>query len=189
MGLCLIFSGCGDQAYRVAASSNITNASHPLAPSSPETNGASTTVPATNTQPTPPPPVVTPAIPPTQAAACEPLGSTCGFNYSGGYPSTPTFASNEKECRITYYKPGTNSSESVTKTFYTNCGTCIEAVFENGAAASVEGAVSVSSGVTCSGSPLMDIQYESQYSFSVQTVSGCTEQYPRYFTFLLTQCN
>jgi hypothetical protein len=129
-----------------------------------------------------------PTVPPTPSPACRSLGSACGFNYSSEYPEASPFASNGKVCRITYYQPGSNSQLSVSKVYYTNCGTCSEAALVNGAAASMEGVIHESAGVRCQGSPLMDIQYQSQHSFKVETLGGCTEPYPRYFTYLLSQC-
>jgi hypothetical protein len=68
--------------------------------------------------------------------------------------------------------------------FYTNCGTCREAVLRH--AQSSDAPVRGLSGLNCHGSPSLDNQYLNQHSFMVETLSGdrsSCDLVPEYFSF------
>ncbi len=60
---------------------------------------------------------------------CTSQGQSCGFSYSFGYENSNQPHGHYLKCKLEYWRPGENSSQtaSYTKIFYSNCGTCLDA--------------------------------------------------------------
>lgn len=126
-------------------------------------------------------------VPACQAIASDSSGrAECGFNYSGGYQSDSRRLPS-LQCRITYYAPNTNYRVSGMAMYYSNCGTCRQAVLNGGnwpVPSSFEGPIHSSSSLRCYGDPMIDDQWQSLHSFMVETLSTSSCQMrPEYFSY------
>ncbi len=137
-------------------------------------------------------PTTTPTSVTTQASSALPACSNtpispCGFNYSSGYASI-NHTGVWLTCKIRYIPPGSNGP-TAEKIFYSSCANCTTTAIDGDSPAypthsSYEGPIYVVSGKRCYGTPTMDVQYRSQHSFLIETLSdsSCTKP-DRYFSY------
>lgn len=99
-----------------------------------------------------------------QTCPRTPTESACGFSLKDGYPK-----GGQKLCRLTYSLPDTGLDVAASGLFYTNCNTCREAVLNS--VKSAEGSITALFKRRCSGTPRLDEEWRSKFSFKVDTVS------------------